>query len=575
MSLRTAIHFTILVFVCVASVFSQGADIPGVNGFALIPARLEYKLASGRLVVHLAEKLAGQGKGNQTAATQTMRVIVYQKEYPTPDQIQSMTALGMNCLVQTWTPPADNHPLGFFLAEVPCTRIVDVLSLDHVVKLGTAEGVNVPKNNVAAQKIRATAAWSRGWTGKGVKVGILDSGIDTTYKGSELPGCMVSKNYSKFPQLDDDVINRITGHGTHVSGTVVGRGVLSANNTANEGGAYKGMAPEACLAFLKIGNDSSASADDACIIGAMNDAVNVYHARVINLSYGGWSAYHDGSDATEQKADWCYTQGTSLVFSAGNSARDGRHFMGTAPANGETDFIEVRANGIKAGQSRASFNLVWFDGIGIRRNLTLKYYDANKNEITDSLNLAPTTESPRGTESQYSSRQPWLPAGGSVFFLKVANGSGNDQVFHIYEDWFEWAWWAQGGITFANASQSYTIVSPSSADHVLSVAAYVSRSFYTNVFGGMRQYSQGLEKIASFSSIGPRVDGVQKPDIAAPGSYSFQSVIRISTTPWITAGWTMMVCKTANRTTSSCRVRAWPLPSLPGRWRCFFRNILS
>jgi hypothetical protein len=148
----------------------------------------------------------------------------------------------------------------------------------------------------------------------------------------------------------------------------------------------------------------------------------------------------------------------------------------------------------------------------------MKYFDANKKEITDSVNRAPTTESPRGTESQYSSLQTWLPEGGSVWYVKVRNPSATDQVFHIYEDWFEWAWKAQGSITFANASQAYTLGGPSDADHVLSVAAYVSRSFYTSALGNMRQYSQTLDKIANFSSIGPRIDGVQKPDIAGPGS---------------------------------------------------------
>ncbi len=516
MKARIALALLISALPCILRVEAQETARTPPNSFISVAPEFRHKLASGRLLVHelLRREMAGR---NSAAASKPMMVTVYMRDFPNEAELAGLLEAGIKCHLGTWTPPMHNHPLGFFLAELAPERINDALRLECVRLLGSAEGLNRPQNNLAARAIRANAAWSAGWKGKGVRVGVLDSGIDTTWQGGELPDCFARKDYSEFPLLDDDVSNRITAHGTHVTGTIVGRGLASERNTGNGGGAYRGMAPEACLAFLKIGNDTNASANNAACIAALHDAVSVYGARVINMSYGGWDAYHDGSDPLDQKADWCFQQGTAVAFSAGNSAASAKHAMGTVPAGGESDLIELRVNGIKADESRLSFNLVWFDGPGVQRALTLKYFDPDTNEITD-LNIAPVTESPRGTQSQYSSTRAYLPEGNSKFFLKVANSSAQEQVYHIYEDRAENERDASGSVTFADPSAAYTVGSPSTADHVLSVAAWVSRSFYVSALGNMRQYRQATDKIASFSSRGPRVDGRMKPDIAAPGS---------------------------------------------------------
>ncbi len=495
---------------------AQNTSVISGEDFIQVPAQLENKIGSGRLLVKLSEKNAAFKKGLLKKDLLTAKVVVYSQKYPTTQQIQELEQRGLTCYLQTWTPPMDNHPLGYFIAELPIDKLNDVLLLDFVKRLDTAEGASIPQNNNAAKSIKATAAWTKGWTGKGVKVGVLDSGIHADSLDPDLPATYEKKDYSLFPLIDDDVRNRITGHGTHVTGTILGRGILSNTNFANGGGPYKGMAPDASLAFFKIGDDTTAGASDAAIIAALNDAVTLYHVNVINMSYGGWGPYHDGSEPVDQKADWCFSQGVAISFAAGNSAQSRRHYMGTVPANGASDFIQVNVRNADSTKTRPSFNLLWFDGLGTRNNLTLKYYDEQKNEIIN-VNRAPTTESPRGTESQFSSTQQFTPQGNSTYFLKVVNASNADQVFHIYEDYTEWAYTA-GSITFENPSSDYTLVSPSTADHVLSVGAYTSRSYWVSADGGSRRYYQTLDQIASFSSRGPRVDGRNKPDIAAPGT---------------------------------------------------------
>lgn len=77
--------------------------------------------------------------------------------------------------------------------------------------------------------------------------------------------------------------------------------------------------------------------------------------------------------------------------------------------------------------------------------------------------------------------------------------------------------------TLNNADDTHTVGSPGTATTALTVGAYTGQiSYYSEPMGALRALaSTGLEqeKIAIFSSEGPRVDGVMKPEITASGFY--------------------------------------------------------
>ena len=50
------------------------------------------------------------------------------------------------------------------------------------------------------------------------------------------------------------------------------------------------------LIFLKVGNDSTGGASTAAISAAIRDAVDVYNANIVTMSYGGFNTYNDGSE---------------------------------------------------------------------------------------------------------------------------------------------------------------------------------------------------------------------------------------------------------------------------------------
>jgi subtilisin family serine protease len=499
---------TLLLFLC------QSAALQGQTGTEKVYGD---KILSGKLYhqIKMSDKELTQ-KGLETSPRK-VNVIMYFNEYPSAEQLKDMATLQVTCYKETWTPPAENHPYGFLVASVPAGKLPRVLALPFIKKMDTAERTSRSLNNSATRCVRAPMLWEKGIKGKGVKVGVLDSGIDITYAGTDLPATFQVKDYSAFPDLDDDVANTVTGHGTHVAATVLGRGLLSVgqNDVNNGKGAFMGCAPAADLVFLKIGKDSNASADDACLIAAIDAAVNIYHVDVLNLSYGGWDTYHDGSSATEQKVDWAYDQGVPFFCSAGNSSNDRKHVSWTLDPGETCGLIEVDVTGAKTEDTKLRFNLVWANGTSAN-DMTLNYFNSARDSLPGIIHL-PGTMSIRGTASQYSETGDFLPSGDGLYYLTVTNLSENSLTFHIYEDWSNQEDMPDN-VRFKNGNEDYTIGSPSSADHAFSVGAYVSRTTTSNLSGGWWWGSRYVyDGIALFSSQGPTLDERIKPDIAAPG----------------------------------------------------------
>ncbi|MFD8304433.1 S8 family peptidase [Streptomyces sp. NPDC059690] len=123
--------------------------------------------------------------------------------------------------------------------------------------------------NVA--QIGAPAAWAAGYDGKGVKVAVLDTGIDTTHP--DLASAVkASKNFTGTDSTDD-----MAGHGTHVAATLAGSGERS-------GGRYKGVAPGAGILNAKVLDDNGEGSDSGVIAGLEWAAGQ--GAKVANLSLG-------------------------------------------------------------------------------------------------------------------------------------------------------------------------------------------------------------------------------------------------------------------------------------------------
>ncbi|GGT11494.1 S8 family serine peptidase [Nonomuraea spiralis] len=173
--------------------------------------------------------------------------------------------------------------------------------------------------DVSVPMIGAPQAWADGLDGTGVKVAVLDTGIDTDHP--DLAGKVVAaKSFIPGQEVQDG-----HGHGTHVASTIAGSGAAS-------GGKYKGVAPGAGLVIGKVLDDSGSGTDSQSIEGMEWAAAS--GAKVVSMSLG--SGPTDGTDPMSQAVNaLSASTGTLFVIAAGNIGASGAETVaspGTADA---------------------------------------------------------------------------------------------------------------------------------------------------------------------------------------------------------------------------------------------------
>ncbi|MGP4072656.1 S8 family peptidase [Piscibacillus sp. B03] len=144
--------------------------------------------------------------------------------------------------------------------------------------------------------VQGTEAQDHGHTGDGVKVAVLDTGIDASHEDLSVAG-----GHSVF---DDSPYDDGNGHGTHVAGTI---GALD-NNVG-----VVGVAPDAELYAVKV-LDENGSGSYAGIAEGIEWAIN-NDMEIINMSLGGSTS----SSVLEEYVDLAYEEGILVVAAAGNS----------------------------------------------------------------------------------------------------------------------------------------------------------------------------------------------------------------------------------------------------------------
>ncbi|MGN9919740.1 S8 family serine peptidase [Micromonospora palomenae] len=168
------------------------------------------------------------------------------------------------------------------------------------------DGLRQPTLDVSVPLTGAPQAWQSGWTGTGVKVGVIDTGVDQTHP--DLAGRVAAaENFTAEP----DALDRV-GHGTHVASTIAGSAAASQ-------GRHKGVAPGATLYSAKV--CMAEGCPESAILAGMTWAAE-QGVKVVNMSLGGPDS--PGTDPIEAAlTDLTSRHGVLFVVSAGNSGEAG------------------------------------------------------------------------------------------------------------------------------------------------------------------------------------------------------------------------------------------------------------
>ncbi|MEY9814044.1 S8 family peptidase [Streptomyces albogriseolus] len=164
------------------------------------------------------------------------------------------------------------------------------------------DGVRKASLDTSVGQIGTPKAWEAGYDGKGVKIAVLDTGVDATHP--DLKGQVTaSKNFTSAPTTGD-----VVGHGTHVASIAAGTGAQSK-------GTFKGVAPGAKILNGKVLDDAGFG-DDSGILAGMEWAA-AQGADIVNMSLGGMDTPE--TDPLEAAVDKLSAEkGILFAIAAGN-----------------------------------------------------------------------------------------------------------------------------------------------------------------------------------------------------------------------------------------------------------------
>lgn len=440
--------------------------------------------------------------------------------------------------------------------KVPIEASEYVSSLQGVEYLELAGKVNhqldKAVHDVRADSVQQGIGLPQGFKGKNVYIGVTDWGFDYTHPAfydSTLSQTRIIAAWDQFkmsgphPQgfnygtehvganallaagSDTANIYSYSTHGTHVASIAGGCGA---------GTMYRGVAYNANFLFVTF------LVDEGAVLDAWEWMYQKAQAAgkrlVINMS---WGLYHfgtlDGNSLLSQAITAYSDLGVVFVNSAGNNGNVNFHLKKTFnndQLNSKVDFYSYAANPNMWGQSIHAWGEVghsFSNGIVVKNasnatlaespfystNFTNTYIDTFLVAGTDTIfyNIAADSAHPLNQKPQMRLRVKCTNTALKILLKSTAiDGIVNYwNVTELTTDVGNWGMpFSYSGTGTTPGDADHGISEPSCSGDVISVAAYAP-SYQTP---GGATVGGGL---ASFSSHGPRYDGVMKPDIAAPG----------------------------------------------------------
>src|SRR5438132_5634528 len=215
---------------------------------------------------------------------------------------------------------------GDAVAGLARNAAVAELSLDHSLQLlgSSYDPTSDPDSlyNVATMD-GAHSYWNAGYTGQGVDVALIDSGV-APVNGLTAAGKVVNGPDLSFESQNSSLRYLDTfGHGTHMAGIIAGRDDAVSSVSSSDSSDFMGMAPGARIVSLKVA-DAHGQTDVSQMLAAIDWVVqhksdNGFNIRVLNLSFGTDSTQSYQLDPLAYAAEQAWKHGIVVVVSAGNA----------------------------------------------------------------------------------------------------------------------------------------------------------------------------------------------------------------------------------------------------------------
>jgi hypothetical protein len=296
---------------------------------------------------------------------------------------------------------------------------------------------------------------------------------------------------------------------------------------AGAGSKFPGVAPAAQLVIVNTSFQDAHIADGIRYIFRI--AKELSRPAVVNLSLGGHSDPHDGSDSLAQIINEESGPGRIVCCAAGNEGDDNIHSrvqLG-APATREVRFKIpadtvgiAELNGWYPGKGKLEISVTAPNGFStpfqpvIATGKFLKKFELRGARVT----IETPDKDPDNGDHHFSvsirGAMATKRAPGGKWALRVKNTAALAGFLDV------WALDDQDSpqVIFSdrNVSDSMKIGSPGTAGSAITVGAFVTRNAWKDVDGKSQEVEMTLDDIASFSSEGPARDNAKKPDVTAP-----------------------------------------------------------
>ncbi len=391
---------------------------------------------------------------------------------------------------------------------------------------------------------------SQTYTGEGVIVGVIDTGLDFTHptlqdqngnlrlthvwdqaddSGTPPDGYSYGSEYNVNTILaaQGDTEADEGSHATHVTGIAAGSGNGS-------DGKFSGVAPEAEIVYIQV-SGGSGIIDGAVYI--FDYAASVDKPAVINMSLGTHIGPHDGTSLLDQAFDSIVGQGKILVGAAGNEGSTPLHITHTFNSDTISTVVEL----IDSGTGFLETIVEAWGSPNSDFSVAVALLDTTTNEILGSSEYVAASSSAFSSVTIYESdgdtarisvaAVPSSPTNQKPNIqLQMSNNTTHVMLLAATSANSTIHMWNHGdgnGLPFSdlgdselqNGDTDYTVGEVGgTSNSVITVGAYTTKIRWTDLDGSNFIIPGQINNIADFSSRGPTADERVKPDITAPGS---------------------------------------------------------